>query len=108
MSGETISQTKARRERRPWKPADATAYVNEMSRSKEFDLLLTDHAEAQMRRRDLIIGDALHVLKRGRVYNSPEPATGFGNMRSNRKRRTRTRDTFGSLRFPTAWSAHAR
>jgi hypothetical protein len=39
---------------------------------------LTGHARSQMSERDLIVGDVLHVLKHGFVYEEPESATREG------------------------------
>jgi hypothetical protein len=39
------------------------------------NLNLTLHAKEQMRARDLIMGDLLHLLKTGFVYDEPEEAT---------------------------------
>lgn len=41
----------------------------------------TGHAKDQMAERDLIVGDVLHVLKHGFVYEEPEPATQKGCYR---------------------------
>ena len=39
------------------------------------------HAKSQMQERDLIMGDVLHVLKNGFVYEDPKPATQKGRYR---------------------------
>lgn len=59
----------------PWKPADATALINQMARNLRLDLCYTTHAKERMRERDLIVSDLLCVLKGGFVYRDPEPST---------------------------------
>lgn len=73
-----MSALKARHEKQPWTPADATSFINELGKSSDLDILATDHADEQMALRGLIMGDVLHALKRGYVYAEPEPATRKG------------------------------
>jgi hypothetical protein len=40
-----------------------------------YTLVVTTHARQQLSKRDLILGDALHVLKRGHIYDEPEVST---------------------------------
>jgi hypothetical protein len=42
---------------------------------------LTGHAREQMRERDLIVSDVLHVLKHGFVYEDAVPATQKGHFK---------------------------
>ena len=58
-----------------WTPAEATRKINECARGDNLGLALTFHAKEQMLARDIIVGDVRHVLKRGFVYDEPEPAT---------------------------------
>jgi hypothetical protein len=57
-----------------WTPAEATRKINECARGDP-TIALTFHAKEQMLNRDLIIGDVLHLLKWGFVYEDPEAAT---------------------------------
>lgn len=66
---------------RPWTPAQATSRIRNYANDLGFDLWWTDHAKDQLAERGLIIGDALHVLKNGFVYNKPEPATQENHFR---------------------------
>lgn len=59
----------------PMSPAQATKLINEISKSEIFGLALTNHAEQQMDRRNLIMDDVLHVLKHGFVYADGESTT---------------------------------
>ena len=65
----------------PWKPSDATTVIRRIAAMDDFTLDLTGHARTQMRDRDLITGDVLHVLKFGYVYLDPEQATQRGCFR---------------------------
>lgn len=61
-------------------PGQATEHI----RSKvcpELTIRWTKHAKEQMDERGLIMGDVLHVLKNGFVYDAGEPATGTGYFR---------------------------
>src|SRR6266852_2118954 len=55
-------------------PARATLEIRAKC-GPELSLHLTAHAKDQLADRGLIMGDVLHVLKNGFVYESPEPAT---------------------------------
>lgn len=61
-----------------WNPADATDAIRHLAALSNMTLHLTLHARSQMAARDLIVGDVLHVLKHGFVYENPEPATQDG------------------------------
>jgi hypothetical protein len=58
-------------------PAKATSEIRGKC-GPELSLYLTGHAKDQMADRGLIMGDVLHVLKHGFVYESPEPSTREG------------------------------
>jgi hypothetical protein len=58
-----------------WTPAQATNAIRECAASDDLDLHITTHAAEQMEERELLMGDLLHLLKRGFVYDEPEPAT---------------------------------
>lgn len=62
----------------PWKPADATDSIRYPASLNSLTLDFTGHARGQMKKRDLIVGDVLHVLKHGFVYDEPESATQQG------------------------------
>ena len=58
-----------------WRPADATIRINACAQDDGLALSLTRHAREQMDARDLLVGDLMHLLRRGFVYDLPEPAT---------------------------------
>lgn len=59
---------------RPWPPRKATEEIRNLA-GRGFDFCWTEHASEQMSARDLIVGDILHVLKHGFVYQEAEPST---------------------------------
>src|SRR5262245_12045739 len=61
----------------PWKPADATDFIRQIANGHP-TLVIRRHAEEQMLDRGLIVGDILHVLKRGFVYEEPDNSTREG------------------------------
>jgi len=61
-----------------WTAAHATASIRKCANSDDLDLHLTHHAMDQMEDRSLLIGDLLHLLKKGFVYDEPEPSTREG------------------------------
>lgn len=63
-----------------WTAAEATKQINACAQ-RELVLSYTEHAKTQMRDRDLIAGDLLHLLRRGFVYDEPKPATRQGFYR---------------------------
>lgn len=60
---------------RPLSPARATKRVWAAARSSDLELIWTKHAKKQMADRDLVMGDALYVLKNGYVYDEGQKAT---------------------------------
>lgn len=62
----------------PWKPADATKFLNQLTKADRLNVIWTKHARDRMRDRDLIVSDVLFVLKGGFVYAEPEPSTQVG------------------------------
>lgn len=61
----------------PFEPGSATKFI----RSKvtdALDLRLTGHAKDQMLERGLIVGDVLHVLKFGTVFDKAQESTQMG------------------------------
>ncbi len=58
-----------------WSPADASRHLNAMAADAKLDLSLTLHARERMTERSLIMGDVLHVLRSGFVYEEPESTT---------------------------------
>jgi hypothetical protein len=75
ISAGRMNKDQARQKRQPWKPADATDAIRSISQDANFTLDLTGHARDQMKERDIVSSDLLHVLKNGFVYDQPEPAT---------------------------------
>jgi hypothetical protein len=65
----------------PWPAAKATVRIREMASDESFTINWTEHVRDQMSRRDLIMGDVLHVLKYGFVHQDAEPATQEGLYR---------------------------
>ena len=61
-----------------WDTGDATKKINTMAKSFRLKLVYTHHAQEQMDRRNLTIGDLLHVMKYGFVLEEPEPSTRKG------------------------------
>jgi hypothetical protein len=59
----------------PWSSADATDALRHLAKQLKLKLHLTTHAREQMKSRDLIVGDVLHVLKNGFVYDPAIEAT---------------------------------
>lgn len=62
---------------RPWSPRKATEEIRKLAR-QEFSFCWTKHANDQMLARDLIVGDVVHVLRHGFVYDEAEPSTRQG------------------------------
>lgn len=62
----------------PWTPADATDAIRAIAKSDGLVLICTRHAREQMHERDLIMGDALYVLKQGFVIDDPQESTRAG------------------------------
>lgn len=65
----------------PWLPALATQIINKKARDAAFSLAWTDHAKERFEQRDIIMGDVLHVLKWGTVYDTPRPGTDHGSFK---------------------------
>jgi Domain of unknown function (DUF4258) len=61
-----------------WSPAEATKRINECAKSMHLNVARTRHANDQLLERDLIMGDLVHLLKMGFVYEEPAPATREG------------------------------
>ena len=61
-----------------WTPAKATKEINACAKSDILTLSWKHHAKDQMRDRGIIMGDVLHVLRRGFVYGPPRNATRLG------------------------------
>lgn len=59
----------------PWSNADATDNLRLLAKDQKLKLHLTKHALEQMKSRDLFVGDVMHVLRNGFVYEQPEKAT---------------------------------
>ena len=60
-----------------WIPAGATRRINACAAGHP-TLSYTGHAREQMLVRELLIGDVLHVLRRGFVYDAPVASTRDG------------------------------
>lgn len=58
-----------------WTPAQATIAIRQCAGSDDLDIVVTAHAGDQMSDRDLLMGDLLHLLKRGFVYDEAVSAT---------------------------------
>lgn len=62
---------------KPLSPAKATEHIRRKV-GDELDLRWTKHAREQMAKRDIIMGDILHVLKNGFIYEEGQPASQQG------------------------------
>ena len=71
-------QTGGPHEVKPWHPGEATRRIREKVRTGDIELSYTKHAKERMSERGLLIGDVIHVLKNGTVYEEAEPATRDG------------------------------
>ena len=71
-------QTGGPHEVKPWRPAEATRRIREKVRTGDIELSYTKHAKERMSERGLLVGDVIHVLKNGTVYEEAEPATRDG------------------------------
>lgn len=67
-------------EPRPLSPREVTKRINAMV-DMQLDAHVTGHFKKQMSERGLIMGDVLHVLKYGFVYNEGRPATQKGLLK---------------------------
>lgn len=61
-----------------WTPAEATKRINQCAQSLRLNIATTRHAKQQLLERSLIMGDLIHLLKTGFVYEEPEQATRSG------------------------------
>jgi len=61
----------------PWTPAEATLNIRAKALADP-SIDYTGHARGRIHERDLIIGDVLHVLKYGTVYETAEPSSRDG------------------------------
>jgi hypothetical protein len=64
-----------------WTPADATKRINGCARNSSLSLAYSRHATERLSERNLIMGDLLHLLKTGFVYEEPEPSTREGHFK---------------------------
>ena len=58
----------------PWRPAEATRRIREKVQTGDFELFYTQ----RMSERGLLVGDVIHVLRNGTVYEEAESATRGG------------------------------
>ena len=72
------SKAKNRKPPGPWSPSKATQEIRKRARAADFTIWPRDHAIERMEERGLFMGDVLHILKNGFVYNDPEPSTREG------------------------------
>lgn len=61
-----------------WSTATATKEINACANSATLNLTFVNHVKDRLRERGLIMGDVLHVLRRGFVLEEPKPATRAG------------------------------
>jgi hypothetical protein len=64
-----------------WSSGKATQLINACARSDGLNLSWTAHAKAQMRDRDIVMSDLLHVMRLGFVLEEPVAATRSGFFR---------------------------
>lgn len=72
----------------PWKSADATDAIRSMGWDAKLTLSYSEHAKERLAERDLITSDILYVLRKGFVYQDPEPATKKGLYKYKMESRT--------------------
>src|SRR3954452_10995687 len=63
---------------KPWSPGKATDRIRALASDDAFDLYYTGHARDQMSARDLLVGDVLHVLRYGFVFEEGSLSTRAG------------------------------
>ncbi len=56
----------------PWSPAKATEQINRKANDEAFGIAWTDHAKTQIQVRNILMGDVLHVLKKGFVFDEAQ------------------------------------
>lgn len=61
-----------------WSTGKATQEINRCAIGATLNLTFVQHVKDRLRERGLILGDVLHVLRRGFVLEEPEPATRAG------------------------------
>ena len=61
----------------PWPTGQATERVWRLAKG-QFTLVMTKHARKQLLERGLIVGDVLHVLKQGHIYDDAKVSTQAG------------------------------
>lgn len=61
-----------------WSTGKATQEINACARGAGLTLSWAAHVKVRLRERGLLMGDALHVLRRGFVLEEPQPATREG------------------------------
>jgi hypothetical protein len=66
---------------RPLSPGQATELIRRKATAPGLDVDLKRHAKSQMRERDLLMGDVLHLLKNGFVFEEGRPASQEGLFR---------------------------
>ena len=59
-------------------PSQATEQIRDIAQRLDFDIYATLHALDQMADRDLLMGDALAIMKKGFIYEDPERSTQEG------------------------------
>lgn len=64
--------------KQPWSPADATKYINSITKHGIAELDYTEHCKERMEQRGIVVRDILYILKTGFVYEEPESATREG------------------------------
>ena len=62
----------------PWRPAQAAERIRWIAQDDATELSYKQHAIEQLRTRNLLMGDVLHVLKTGFVYENPQKASRDG------------------------------
>ncbi len=61
-----------------WTAAEATKRINACAHSPRLNIARSKHAKEQLLDRSLIMGDLIHLLKTGFVYEEPEKTTREG------------------------------
>jgi hypothetical protein len=63
---------------RPLDPGRATEFIRKKASASDLTVRWTEHANMQLHARELIMGDVLHVLNNGFVFEQGVPATQAG------------------------------
>ena len=61
-----------------WTPREATDQIRSWAKADQFRICWTKHVKEQMNARGIIMGDVLHLLKNGFIFEPAQPSTRDG------------------------------